>query len=918
MKLAPIFCSAGLLLTSVAAFGQFVPFDACDSTFFYVKAGPKVVQTKEIAGTMTTIYEEVLKRVGNTGEVNGLAANYKDGYVYYQNKSGGIGYLIRIDANGDTLMIANLGTMGYTSNGAFDACNRYLRFKNNLGIIRYDVTTGFQDTILVPGLATSPDIMYNPYNGLTYHYTNADAKVTKVGPDGTVLGFFNTGVFSAGSVSLTQDGSQFVVTNDNKNHHFNINTGTPEGTKTLPPTAWAANAPIADNCSFVCDDVNADISSGLDTLEIHTCQDSVTIDFANYSSGTQNKFYWNFGDGSSLDSTSLTPSHTFLANSTYTVAYQSSKFTYGTCHLDEPNYDTLVVVIVPDTLQATVTGTDPQCFDGTDGSGEVTLLTGGTAPYSYVWSPVGGTGALASGLGWGTYSVTVTDSNACTLTDSVVLNNPAMMDATLSTIDVTCNGAADGSATVVPGAAAVGVYTYLYTTGGTSGTESGLSAGAYSVTVYDAGLCELVFPFNIVEPTAVVANAGNDTLICINGGVSLNPTAVGGNGAPYTYIWTGLPAGTTSVNPLVNTCYELTAFDVNGCASIPDVFCVTLNAPLNIDLVGPAICPGQTTDVSAVVTGGDGVYTYSWTASGSPFGATGPDFSDSPSATTLYCLSVNDGCETPTASECISIVVFDIPVVTLTPAKGCEGLTMQFPFIPGGGTGFHWTFGDGGSADSPNPEHTYQNWGDYTVTVEFTSADGCFVSETFENLVTILETPHAHFSYNPQEITVENTEVFFTNSSDGATSYVWNFGDGTPETTLSDPDHTFPDAPNVSYTVTLYAFNEMCQDSTVVLITVKDVVIYYVPNAFTPDGNSSNDEFKPVITAGIDVYDYHLTIFNRWGERVFESYDPAYGWNGTYGNEGLADDGTYVWQLIFKETMSDKMHEQAGHVTMLR
>ena len=91
-----------------------------------------------------------------------------------------------------------------------------------------------------------------------------------------------------------------------------------------------------------------------------------------------------------------------------------------------------------------------------------------------------------------------------------------------------------------------------------------------------------------------------------------------------------------------------------------------------------------------------------------------------------------------------------------------------------------------------------------------------------------------------------------------------------------------------------------------------------MPNTFTPDGDDYNDEFKPIMTAGYDIYDYHLTIFNRWGEIVFESYNAAYGWDGTYGGQGIVEDGTYVWQIEFGETMSDKRHKHRGHVTILK
>ena len=85
------------------------------------------------------------------------------------------------------------------------------------------------------------------------------------------------------------------------------------------------------------------------------------------------------------------------------------------------------------------------------------------------------------------------------------------------------------------------------------------------------------------------------------------------------------------------------------------------------------------------------------------------------------------------------------------------------------------------------------------------------------------------------------------------------------------------------------------------------------------DQDEFNETFGPVFTSGFDPYDYHLTVFNRWGEVVFESYDAMFGWDGTYPSGGeLCQDGVYVWKIDFKETMSDKRHSEIGHVNVLR
>ena len=112
--------------------------------------------------------------------------------------------------------------------------------------------------------------------------------------------------------------------------------------------------------------------------------------------------------------------------------------------------------------------------------------------------------------------------------------------------------------------------------------------------------------------------------------------------------------------------------------------------------------------------------------------------------------------------------------------------------------------------------------------------------------------------------------------------------------------------------------NYGCPDTTTARIKVENIILFYIPNVFTPDGSDFNDVFKPVMTSGVDIYDYHLTIFNRWGERVWESYDLDYGWDGRYSDRGLVEDGTYIWSLEFGDLISNERHEYKGHVTILK
>jgi len=191
-------------------------------------------------------------------------------------------------------------------------------------------------------------------------------------------------------------------------------------------------------------------------------------------------------------------------------------------------------------------------------------------------------------------------------------------------------------------------------------------------------------------------------------------------------------------------------------------------------------------------------------------------------------------------------------------------------------------------------------------------------TSTDEITITVEDLPDASFSFNPNPVTIEDTELLFTqyNLNDGE-MYNWNFGDNT-SSSLDSPIHIYPEVAGLTYDVKLIVTDSIgCIDSSSTQITIFDVLIYYVPNAFTPDGDTYNERFQPIFTSGFDPYDYHLIIFNRWGETVFESYNDQEGWDGTYNGEN-APDGVYVWTVQFGDILSDKKFIDRGIVTIVR
>lgn len=123
-----------------------------------------------------------------------------------------------------------------------------------------------------------------------------------------------------------------------------------------------------------------------------------------------------------------------------------------------------------------------------------------------------------------------------------------------------------------------------------------------------------------------------------------------------------------------------------------------------------------------------------------------------------------------------------------------------------------------------------------------------------------------------------------------------------------------------TYVINLIRYNGSCPSEPIsytVIINGCERLIYYVPNAFTPDGDDYNQSFTPVFTSGIDIYNFYFVIYNRWGEVIFESYDSSKGWNGNYGIIPCQD-GIYTWKVEFGVVGTDERTIDTGHVVLIR
>lgn len=585
------------------------------------------------------------------------------------------------------------------------------------------------------------------------------------------------------------------------------------------------------------------------------------------------------------------------------------------------------IITEPDLLEVTSqNATDASCFGECDGDVSLTVA-GGTGAYTYNWDGgiAGPSATTASALCAGGYSVTVEDANGCITSAVFLVNEPAMLGFTsVSGTDPLCNGGCDGTILVN----AMNATGYSVDNGATFGGAnffSGLCAGTYDVVIQNAAGCTQTQTFTLSEPTPVVLDPIADITICYDGFGSLNAFASGGSDN-YYYVWdTGDTTQSLTVNLTLPATFSVTAYDMNGCASNVQSADVSL-LPQFFGTVAPdtvVICPGDPASFTAGNNGGGlAPYSYTWTTSAADTVGVGANLTYTPTQPETIYMAAQDACG---ATDTIPVVVvyngLPVPAISVDPGIGCAPLTVNFEDITAisNASLTVWNFGNGFSATGATTSSVYTEPGCYDVSVTVTSVDGCVASATFDDAVCVNPNPVAGFYWNPNTPNTLDPTITIVDISENAEFYEYNFG-GTGTSFEQNPTYTFPNilGETVVEVCQVVTSSDGCTDTVCADVTIVEDIMFYVPNVFTPDGDPNNNTFFPVMTSGVDMYEYHLTIYNRWGEIVFESYDYQYGWDGTYADQGLVQDGVYIWVIEFGDKVTDKQYKHRGHVTVLK
>lgn len=487
--------------------------------------------------------------------------------------------------------------------------------------------------------------------------------------------------------------------------------------------------------------------------------------------------------------------------------------------------------------------------DCSDADGEIDLtVSGGTAPYTYVWSN-GATTALNDNLSSGSYTVTVTDANGCTFTETYDVDNDGF-DYTASITDETCgngNGSIDITIQGFPNP-----QDYLWSTGATTQDVAGLSSGWYYVDISTAqfGGCAVTDSFYIGTTSGSLVI---DSLVAIDencGGANGSVDAyISGGTMPYTYLWDN-GATTEDISGLGTGTYTLTVTDAAGCITSASV---TLNNNtfgfgVSGNLITDENCGDGQGAIDITVAGGTAPYTYLWST-----GATTEDVTGLTSGTYTVTITDNGGCIV-TASYTVgnntngfiaSAVVTD---ETCGDSNGAIDLT-----VLGGVTPLTYAWDNGATTE----DISGLDAGTFNVTI--TDANGCVIDLT-ESVVSFSENFVMNTPIVVDEVCGDTTGSIEVNPTGGTgvLDYSWN-----------------PSNPCCSYTLNMYDLNNNGWGGN----PIPEVLVYINGNLFgnftvpTGNGNDFATAEIPICTGDLVEFEYVEAAQNQ--NNVYEVLDAA-------------------------------------------
>ncbi len=225
-----------------------------------------------------------------------------------------------------------------------------------------------------------------------------------------------------------------------------------------------------------------------------------------------------------------------------------------------------------------------------------------------------------------------------------------------------------------------------------------------------------------------------------------------------------------------------------------------------------------------------------------------------------------------------------------------------------------WNFTDGQELTGLSPKLKIEKAGVYSLNLTITSSNKCVKNVIYQNLITVLQSPEAGFTYDFTNVNVLSRKAEFVDTSKFAEFWQWSFGDS-GGSTESSPHYIFPDT-GIYKIVQIAGRSNGCTDTAFVVFDLSPTDTIFVPDAFTPNEDNLNDEFK-IKYFSQSIRTFNMKIYSRYGGLLYSTDNPLQGWNGLLSNGSIAMSDVYIYDIDYVTTRNQKKR-QRGHFMLLR
>lgn len=452
------------------------------------------------------------------------------------------------------------------------------------------------------------------------------------------------------------------------------------------------------------------------------------------------------------------------------------------------NASTAVTITEPSSpLSASISKTNVKCFGGNTGAANLTV-TGGTVPYSYLWSS-GQTSQDLSNIAAGVYTVTITDFKSCKTVVSTTITQPNQLTGSIIPKNLNCYGGNDGEANLTV-SGGTPIYSYQWNIGMISEDISGLIAGVYTVTITDSKLCKTTTSITITQPSQIIVTSIVNNVSCYGGNNATIDVSVNGGTVPYTYSW-NIGQTTQDISNLISGTYQLTVSDANSCSVVTTFSISQPSSALTSSVIGTNLKCRLGADGKAEVnaSGGTGAYTYLWSNA-----ATTREISGLSAG--VYTVTVSDG----NSCKSVSSVTIAQPATSLSLSSIETNLTCNN--INSGA--INLTVSGGSSPYS-------YNWSNSSLTEDISNLyAGTYIVTVTDNNLCVKT--HSATLIQPTAISVTSTKVNATCGSNNGSANITITGGTSPYSVLWSNASTTTSITNLTsgaYSVTV-TDNNLC------------------------------------------------------------------------------------------------------------